>query len=71
MYPKIIIFLLLITSLYLVANDDFDKGMEAFNKSQYTAAITHLEKAAEQGHANAQSNLGLMYASGGGVTKDK
>ena len=27
-------------------------------------------KAAEQGHANAQNNLGLMYMSGRGVAKD-
>ena len=35
-----------------------------------TAAITWYRKAAEQGHASAQFNLGLMYAHGPGVAHD-
>ncbi|MDA9260602.1 hypothetical protein N9P58_01920 [Puniceicoccaceae bacterium] len=30
----------------------------------------HIRKAAEQGHAAAQFNLGEMYANGDGITKD-
>ena len=32
--------------------------------------IPHLFKAAEQGDASAQSNLGVMYENGEGVAKD-
>ena len=33
-------------------------------------AVAWFRKAAEQGHASAQSNLGAMYATGEGVPKD-
>jgi TPR repeat protein len=36
----------------------------------YAAAASWYRKAAEQGHASAQFNLGLMYSSGGGVPQD-
>ena len=34
-------------------------------------AVNWYRKAAEQGHARGQFNLGLMYANGRGVTKDE
>ncbi|MFZ6743759.1 tetratricopeptide repeat protein [Undibacterium sp. JH2W] len=34
-------------------------------------AVSWYRKAAEQGHAQAQSNLGLMYANGRGVQQDQ
>ena len=36
----------------------------------YAAAMSWYRKAAEQGHASAQNNLGLMYGKGQGVTQD-
>ncbi len=36
----------------------------------YTAALRWLRKAANQGQANAQVKLGLMYQEGNGVTQD-
>jgi len=36
----------------------------------YSEAMKWYRKAAEQEHANAQSNLGFMYAQGQGVTQD-
>ena len=36
-----------------------------------TEAVKWYRKAAEQGNADAQSNLGVMYANGTGVTKDE
>ena len=36
----------------------------------YTKALEWLEKAAAQGHASAQYNLGLMHSNGWGVLKD-
>jgi clan AA aspartic protease (TIGR02281 family) len=36
----------------------------------YAAALSWYRKAADQGHAEAQYNLGVMYANGQGVAKD-
>ena len=36
----------------------------------YLEAIKWYQRAAEQGHAFAQSNLGVMYAKGAGVLQD-
>ena len=36
----------------------------------YTQAVAWYRKAAEQGYAGAQFNLGAMYAKGGGVPQD-
>jgi TPR repeat protein len=36
----------------------------------YAAAVLWFQKAAEQGLANAQGNLGFMYANGQGVPQD-
>ena len=41
-----------------------------FNDDQYTQALPWCRKAAEQGHAIAQFNLGWMYQNGKGVTQD-
>jgi hypothetical protein len=49
---------------------DFDKGMTAYNSSDYATAIKEFSVAAEQGHAKAQYNLGTMYDFGNGVPKD-
>ena len=48
--------------------DSFYGRGEPENKS---AAVKWYEKAAEQGIANAQYNLGYCYEKGYGVTKDK
>ena len=37
----------------------------------HVEAAKWFRKAAEQGYANAQSNLGFMYATGNGVVKDE
>ncbi len=43
----------------------FKKGMEAHENGDYDTAITEWEPIAEQGHVEAQYNLGLMYAYAG------
>jgi TPR repeat protein len=48
----------------------FDKGVKYYNDGNYTQAIQWFRKAAEQGHAMAQYNLGNRYYKGEGVTKD-
>ncbi len=49
---------------------DFDDGVQAYNNNDYETAFNLFRKAAEQGEARAQYNLGLMCASGDGVTQD-
>ena len=46
------------------------KGESFFDKKDYTNAIPYFRKAAEQGYARAQCNLGYCYEQGSGVTKD-
>ena len=50
--------------------DAAQKCTRHFNDDQYTQALPWCRKAAEQGNAWAQNNLGLMYQNGQGVTRD-
>ncbi len=49
---------------------DFDKGVAAFENGDFATAPKELTPLAEQGNAFAQSNLGVMYATGKGVPQD-
>ena len=49
---------------------DFDDGAKAYQKGDYVTALTLFFTLAEQGHATAQFNLGVMYENGIGVIKD-
>ena len=49
---------------------DFDDGVMAYQKRDYVTALTLFFTLAEQGHATAQFNLGVMYENGIGVIKD-
>lgn len=42
----------------------FEKGKAAFEKNEYTEAAEWNRKAADQGLADAQNNLGLIYEYG-------
>jgi TPR repeat protein len=42
----------------------------AYDKQDYAAALKEWEPLAKQGNADAQNNLGTMYANGKGVLKD-
>lgn len=53
------------------ANYQFGQGVYFLLGHGYESAIQWFRKAADQGHANAQSNLGNMYAHGQGVAKDE
>ena len=48
----------------------FDKGLEYYNKSNYTEAVKWYRKAADQGDAIAQYQLGRCYYNGEGVQQD-
>ena len=50
---------------------DFDKGLDAFDRQDYTTAFEHFKDPAEQGNVYAQSYLGNMYANGQGVVKNE
>ncbi len=46
---------------------DFDDGLNAYSRGDYATALNEWLPLAEQGYAEAQYNLGLMYESGAGV----
>jgi hypothetical protein len=49
---------------------DFNSGLTAYNKGDYTTAAKEWRPLAEQGVAAAQFNLGLLYLDGHGVPQD-
>ena len=49
---------------------DFDKGVAAYESGDYATALKEWTPFAEQGYANAQYNLGVMYDKGRGVIQD-
>ena len=49
---------------------DFEKGLNAYEKEDYSTALREWTPLAEQGDALAQYNLGLMYDKGQGVPQD-
>ena len=67
-------FLLSLTFLFLfssvVFGDDFQDGLDAYQKKDYKEAVKLFLPLAEQGNADAQSNLGFMYEKGQGVPQD-
>ena len=58
------------TRTELSAEQNYETGLDYYNKSQYSNALGYFRKAAEQGYAAGQSDLGFMYYNGYGVTKD-
>ena len=51
-------------------SQDLEKAWEAYEKGDYATALREYSVLAEQGHAKAQKNLGVMYAKGEGVRQD-
>ena len=49
---------------------DFQAGLEAYQRNDYEAALEEFRPLAEQGHAEAQYKLGVMYDVGKGVPKN-
>ena len=52
------------------AEDDFNTGRAAYNAGDEAEAVKWYRKAAEQGHAKAQTSLGWMIEKGKGVNQD-
>jgi len=49
---------------------DFEVGVEAWGRGDYDRAVREFRLLANQGHAQAQVNLGIMSSQGRGVPKD-
>ncbi len=49
---------------------DFHVGVEAWGRGDYDRAVQEFLPLAEQGHVQAQVNLGIIYSQGRGVPKD-
>jgi TPR repeat protein len=49
---------------------DFEDGWAAYERKDYATALTKFRRAAQQGSASAQFNIGLMYDEGQGVAQD-
>lgn len=64
------VFLTLILMSTPVYADDFQDGLDAAGRGDYKTAIEKFKLSAEQGLAEAQYNLGLMYDMGQGVKQD-
>jgi TPR repeat protein len=65
---KVVLYLLLIFAAPLRA--DFKAGLAAYDRGDFRAALQEWQPIAERGDANAQFNVGLLYASGKGVDQD-
>ncbi len=50
--------------------EDFDAGFNAYQRGDYATALRIFRQLAEQGDADAQNALGIMYDKGQGVAKD-
>ncbi len=62
--------LLSIACLAAPAWADFQAGLDAYLRSDYAPALREWRPLAEQGDADAQYRLGVMYANRDGVTQD-
>jgi TPR repeat protein len=65
---KLVLALALLSVPALAA--DFQAGLDAYNHGDFTTALKEWQPLAEQGEANSQYNLGLLYARGQGVAQD-
>ena len=68
--PLCLTLIIFIGSAGVSESADFQKGLNALQKKDYATALREWKPLAEQGHAPAQSGLGMMYFQGTGVSKD-
>jgi len=67
---RLILAVLLTLCLAAPAWGGFDEGIEAYKRIDYDTALKEFLPLAEQGDADAQFYLGVMYHFGYGVTHD-
>ena len=65
------VLLVLFAGFPAIAAADFDKAVEAYLKQDYVTAFKQWAPLAQQGHARAQNNLGVMYSQGQGTVKNQ
>ena len=61
----------LLGSAGVSASADFQKGLTAYKSGDYATALRKRKPLAKQEHSKSQYNLGVMYANGQGVPKNK
>ena len=66
--PAAVALLIVVTASQAWA--DFKAGVEAYQRGDYATALTEFRPLAQQGNANAQFGLGVMYLEGVGVPQD-
>jgi uncharacterized protein len=64
------VLLLAICCLTAPARADVQAGTDAYDRGDYETAEKEYRRAAEEGNARAQFNLGVLYAKGHGVSQD-
>jgi len=73
-FNRLILFSALALVLALLATPvpaaDFQQALDAYNRADYATAFKAFRTLAEQGHANAQNNLGVLYQNGQGTAQD-
>ena len=57
-------------ALLAASAESFQRGWDAYDQGDYGQAVRLWLPLAEQGHVNAQINLGVMYDNGHGVPQD-
>jgi TPR repeat protein len=66
----IIAFVLSTVGYAVPAWADLEAGVAAYQRGDYTTALREWRPLAEQGNADAQNNLGMLYDKGQGVPQD-
>ena len=67
---RVTAFAVLLVVLAAPAWAGWDEGVAAYNRGDYVTAFREMKPLAEQGDADAQYNLALMYRKGQGVPQD-
>ena len=67
---KVTAFAVLLVVLAAPAWAGWNEGVLAYFRGDYATAFREMKPLAEQGHASAQYNLGIMYEKGQGVPQD-
>ena len=67
---RIIVAATMLTAFMATTRADFQEGFAAHKRGDYATALREWRPLAEQGYADAQYNLGILYENGGGVPQD-
>ena len=70
LFPVLMVCILLLENAGVSHSADFQRGVEAYNKSDYVTALREWLPLAEQGDADVQYSLGVMHDLGQGVRQN-